>query len=516
MTSADFLSHSPAAEQWSRVTIRPHHGINTPLFSIRSEKSSGIGEFGDLILLIDWLNSIQFDLVQLLPINASGADPSPYNALSANALNSVYLSLHLLPNIDKYPDLLDQMQALRALNTTPRIDYATVKSTKDNLLSNYAKREKEYFTNLPTYKTFIQNHSWALPYAQFKTLRKLNGGKNWRDWNLLGLEQHSDLVDLQLIIQYLCFDQWESVREHARKKNILLMGDIPILVSSDSADVWHNPKLFDLSLVAGAPPDMYNPEGQKWGFPLYNYEDMAKENYEFWKVRLQSAEALYDLYRIDHIVGFFRIWAMEENQKPIEGHFVPTDQALWQPQGEHMLRLMLQFSKMLPIGEDLGVIPDETRATMRRLGISGTKVMRWERYWSGDHAFVPLQDYPLDSLTTVSTHDSEPLGLWWENSVEEAKIFAKFLGLHYEPHLSLENLHKILTASHHTNSVFHVNLLQEYLSLIPELSTKNLLEERINVPGVISPLNWSYRYKPTLEAMIDNQELNKMMRSLIS
>lgn len=500
----------------SKIFLSPSsslHGINTPLFSIRSEKSSGIGEFLDLIPLIDWLQPLGFDIIQLLPLNASGKDPSPYNAISSNALNPIYISLEALPGIKEQHDLLEAIQTLKRYNKTERIHYTELKENKHKILNSYVERHKQEFLNSSEYIEFSKI-SWVLPYATFRSLKEHNKWTHFSTWPKDSIPLKD--VETHAIIQWLAYQQMESVKAYANQKNFFLMGDIPILVSSDSADVWKNPHLFNTHFSAGAPPDMYNKEGQKWGFPLYNYEALEKEDYHFWKERLKSASKLYHIYRIDHIVGFFRIWAIPQGKKAIDGHYVPENPIKWESQGEKMLKLLLENSSMLPIGEDLGVIPHETRKLMHELGIPGTKVLYWERNWKGDRNFIPFSDYPKDSLTTVSTHDSEPLEMWWKNHPEDAKVFAHFMGWDYGKTLTKNQLLEILKSSHHTKSQFHINLLQEYLSLFPELTWGKQDKERINMPGIVSPDNWTYRYKPSIEEMASHSKLSSTLKEIIS
>lgn len=514
MASPESLFQSQAGPKWKKIGIKPYHGINTPLFSIRSHQSGGIGEFLDLKLLIDWLAPLGFNVIQLLPIYASGQDPSPYNAISANALNPIYLTLKALPNIENHPDLLQAIQGLSKFNDSPKIQYIEVKQEKEKILKAYAERELNHFAGDPKYQQFLQQNPWVAPYAGFKALKKRFGGIHWKDWPK-DQETNSLQEEIQAhsFIQFLCYEQMASIKNYADQKNVLLMGDIPILISPDSADVWHHPELFDLTMAAGAPPDMYSQEGQKWGFPPYNYEALKKEDFRFWKERLACASRLYHLFRIDHIVGFFRIWVMEKDKKANAGHFDPQDEAKWVPQGKMMLELMLANTPMLPIGEDLGVIPNETRALMRTLGIPGTKVIFWERNWNTDKSFIPFSKYPLDSLTTISTHDSEPITEWWVTHPEDAKVMAQENHWNYSAPMSHEQLFLILQASHHTGSLFHINLLQEYLSLFPDITWGQ--NERINLPGIISPNNWTYRYKLPLEEMASHKDLNAKLQKIL-
>lgn len=516
MEEKERLLQSLAGEHWQKIGIKPHQGINTPLFSLRTQESGGIGEFYDLIALMDWLHPLGFDTIQLLPITASGNDPSPYNGLSATALNPIYLSLHQLPGFRNNPALEERYESLKLLNNFPRLDYYEVKKGKDLFLKTYVKKEGAELKKTAGYAQFLDENPWVEPFASFKVLKELHGEVSIKAWKTKkDLNLYPNEVEHHKIVQYLCFLQMKAVKTYAEKKKMLLMGDIPILVSQDSADVWGYPHLFKLNLTAGAPPDMYSKEGQSWGFPLYNFEEMEKEDFRFWKERLKFASQIFHLYRLDHIVGFFRIWAISSGKKPSEGHFEPSERALWQLRGEKMLRLMLEHCPLLPIGEDLGVVPFETRATMKKLGIPGTKVIRWEKNWTGDHRFIPFHEYDFDSLTTLSTHDSEPLRLWWRTHPKEAKEFALFRNYTYEEELPLKTHFEILQDSYHTSSLFHINLLQECLDIFPEFRFEDPNEERINLPGTVSPTNWTYRYKCSLEEMRDHPSLSKELERMI-
>lgn len=472
-----------ALQPLNQLSCRGHrqlHGINTPLFSLLSHQSSGIGEFLDLKPLIDWLKPLGFNVIQLLPLYDTGNDPSPYNPISANALNPIYISLQALPGIDS-------LQPLKKYNRTKRVHYKEVKELKLQFLQHYVKKNSKSFSGDPTYELFLHHHPWL---AEFNESYRM--------------------------IQFIAYKQMEGVKLYAEQQGMLLMGDIPILVSSDSIDVQTQPHLFNTHYSAGAPPDFYSADGQNWGFPIYNFEALEKENFHFWRQRLASASQLYHLYRLDHIVGFFRIWAIPKGKSAIEGHYIPKDPADWVPQGERTLKAIVESSSMLPIGEDLGIIPKETRKTMHTLGIPGTKVVFWERKWKDDESFIPFADYPEDSLTTISTHDSEPFSLWWQVYPEDAKTFAAFMGWDYTEILEKKHLFDLLKASHRTPSRLHINLLQEYLNLIPELTDGNLKAERINVPKTVSSKNWSYRYKYPIEKMAACTELSDLLKQLLN
>ena len=316
-------------------------------------------------------------------------------------------------------------------------------------------------------------------------------------------------------MQYLCFQQFKTVKKQAEEKKVFLKGDIPILINRESADVWLHRKLFFTQYSAGAPPDMYSSTGQNWGFPIYDWKEHVRDNFNWWRQRLQVASQLYDLYRIDHVVGFFRIWAIAQGMTGKDGKFIPKNPAEWIPHGEPIMRMMLETPDMLPIAEDLGVVPPEVRVCLRQLGICGTKVMRWERKWNGDKSFILPENYISESMTTVSTHDSDTLTLWWRNSPEEAKAYADSKKWIYVPEITRKQLQEILKESHHSGSLFHINLLNEYFPLVDNLTWPNPEDERINTPGIISDRNWTYRFKPSVEQIVSNTHLFHAIKQLI-
>jgi len=487
-----------------------HHGINVPVFALRNPEGSGVGEYLDLIPLIQWCKKIGFDVIQLLPLNDSGDDPSPYSALSANALHPLFLSLWALP------DLADTMkkwlQKLRGCNSSQRFDYPQVLAAKERFLRAYFEEKSAHIIASKVYEEFCKEHVWLEKYALFKCLKAKNEKKPWWEWSA-SIPCDTSEIDFHKVIQFFCFQQFEQVRNIAKDSGVMLKGDIPILIGRDSSDVWAHKELFQLEFQAGAPPDMYAPEGQAWGFPIYNWQAHRESHFTWWKERLHTAEKLYDLYRIDHIVGFFRIWAIRLGEMATSGFFIPGNEAEWIPQGSELLEMMLKSTSMRPIGEDLGSIPPAVREKMQELNIPGTKVMRWERYWNGDRSFIPVKDYPACSMTTVSTHDSETLGEWWWAGHEDVQLYCKEMGWSFEPELSYDKRASILQASHRSRSIYHINLLQEYLNLFPHLSWENPDDERINIPGIVNSQNWTYRFRPTLQEMTQDQNLAIQMQS---
>lgn len=520
------LLTTAAATGWQKIGPNNHHGFCLPLFSLHSEESCGIGEYLDLIPMIHFCKEVGMDVIQLLPLNDPGLDTSPYNALSAFALNPVHLSISQLPNIERVPNYDQIFSKLRYWNGTSRVKHHIVRELKLTFLRSYFDVTYAEVHKTEGYQNFLSNNPWLQPYALFKALKEKMLWKSWEDWpsHLKSpsdqgftdlFNEHLNTCQFHIFLQYYCFEQLEKVKQIATEQNVLLKGDIPILISRDSADVWHHRHLFFLHFAAGAPPDMYSKEGQYWGFPLYDWEEMEKGGYQWWKERLRIASHLYHLYRIDHVVGFFRIWAIPLEKPAREGSFIPQGEHEWIPHGNKIMEMMLKAAPILPIGEDLGLVPPSVKEALYSLGICGTKMMRWERRWETDGGFIPIEQYQPMTMSTVSTHDSDTLQLWWRHFPKEAKLYSEFKKWAYHPFLTPEHHEQILRDSHHSSSLFHINLLQEYLALFPDLVSKNPNNERINIPGKILDTNWTYRFKPSVEQITNHIPLKEKMSSIV-
>ncbi len=513
------LTESPTGRAWKKVGEKHHHGIQVPLLSIWTEKSCGNGEFLDLIPLIDFLSSVGMDILQLLPLNDSGADASPYNALSSTALHPIYLSLHALPHLESLP--------LKITVDSKRIPYWDILDRKLDFLKRYVFEVGDKITASDEYQVFVESHHHLHDYALYKVLKNQNSCHVWQQWpkeirniskherKILGKDFESE-ISFHLILQFLCHKQLCQVKKHAEKKGVFLKGDIPILLSPDSADVWAHQEFFDLTLGAGSPPNKFDPKGQLWKFPLYKWKVMEKKRFEWWRKRIEVAAKYFHLYRIDHILGFFRIWAIPHGKTANKGMFVPSETSIMKLQGRKLLETLTSFSDLLPIGEDLGDPPPFVKETMKSLGIPGTKIFRRYRNWKTDRSFIPYADYTPVSISSVSTHDIETVALWWKKFPEEAKDYAAFKGWTYEQKLSLSQHQEILYDNHHSGSLFHVNLLQEYLPLVPELTWEAPEDELINIPGTENSFNWTYRYKFPLEKLTTSSKLKEIIRSILA
>lgn len=513
------IRQSPTASQWQRIGLFSHRGISLPLSALWSKQSCGIGEFFDLLPLIDWCHSLGMDVIQLLPLNDSGLDPSPYNALSSCALHPIYLSLHKLPGI--------HVEELTLLSSSPRIAFASVYAKKQRLLEKYFAEQGEKILRSQEFALFEEEAPWLSAYALFKALQQKMDHiplSAWPDdykyvskeaFSLL-MKEHEKEVSFQKALQYLCFAQLKEVKAYALEKKVYLKGDIPILISPNSADVWSSPEFFNLDLSAGSPPDQYCKEGQNWGFPLFQWVVIKKHHFSWWRQRLSYASHFYDLYRIDHVIGLFRIWGIPLGKATSDGYFVPADESLWGPHGQEILEILLQFSPMLPIAEDLGVVPCMVRPILQTLGIPGTKVMRWERNWETDQEFIDPLDYPALSLTCISTHDSPTLEQWWRDFPEEVIPYVKQKGWTYSPQITPFQRIEILKESLFSSSLFHINLLSEFLALVPKFVWPNPDDERINIPGVVLPSNWTLRFRCSIEEITTDPLLFYEMKKLLS
>jgi 4-alpha-glucanotransferase len=319
-------------------------GVAIPIFSLRSKKSFGTGEFNDLKLMIDWAVKTGQKLIQTLPINDTilyhtNFDSYPYNAVSVNALHPIYLHLDKIGKIKNAERKAYFESKKKELNEKSFSDYQNVMNVKWEFFREiYPQESKKIFASKEYLEFFENNKEWLVPYAVFSYLRDLYGTPefaNWPEYNIYNKNEielllspksnHFNDIAIFYFLQYLLHKQLSEVHDYAREKEIVIKGDIPIGVSSRSVDAWVDPQLFNLNAQAGAPPDDFSATGQNWGFPTYNWEMMAKDNFQWWKKRFCKMAEYFDAYRIDHILGFFRIWEIPENDVwGLTGSFNPS------------------------------------------------------------------------------------------------------------------------------------------------------------------------------------------------
>ena len=316
-------------------------GVAVPVFSLRSDKSLGVGEFTDLHLLVDWAKSTGLHLIQILPVNDTVAthtwtDSYPYAAISVYALHPIYLNLdELLPAKRKAPWTAERLK----LNALPQIDYeAVMKAKLAHARKLFDSQWESFLAGAPFKAFFASNEHWLPAYAAFCHLRDLNGTVDFSKWeeaavfstDLLSRLTANDAPHFKEIafyyyLQFHLDRQLRAAADYARSEGIVLKGDIPIGIYRYSLDAWTDPELYNMDGQSGAPPDPFADKGQNWGFPTYNWERMAEDGYQWWRSRLQQLSGYFDAFRIDHILGFFRIWQIPIDQvEGILGHFNPA------------------------------------------------------------------------------------------------------------------------------------------------------------------------------------------------
>lgn len=496
------MTHSPGSRR---------AGILVPLFSIPSTTSWGIGEIGDIEPMARWLQRSGQRLLQLLPINEMPpGERSPYSALSAMALDPQFISMGALEDFDAIGGEASLSPAERAALDAARIartiDYATVRSLKHEALRrSFAHfRETEWrgdTRRASAFRAFCQNQAWWLEdYALFRALHARFDEHSWLEWPDALRDRHPDalasaretLADDILFRQYLQWvagDQWGEAR--ARAGDVALFGDLPFMVSGDSADVWSRQDEFRLDVSVGVPPDAFSETGQDWGLPAYRWDVFDARNFDWLRQRARRNAELFDGYRVDHLVGFYRTYFRSRNGT---AEFTPRDQSSQQALGERIMNVFMTSGAEI-IAEDLGVVPDFVRASLARLGVPGYKVFRWERHWDEPgRSFRDPAGYPPVAVATSGTHDTEPMAIWWEQAPADEKTAV----------LAIPSVRKRAAGDDVAGAPFELpNFLREALLESLYGSGANLLilpiqdvfgwRDRINRPATVGDDNWTWR-----------------------
>ena len=542
---------------WFSLTERQTmRGVAVPLFSLRTENDFGIGEYADLPKLGDWCVANGMNIIQILPINDTTAhydwgDSYPYNAISAFALNPIYLNIKQLGI--KEDAAFKRMRTM--LNKEESVNYPKVLKAKWKYYQIAFEQQWESLKDTAEFKQFVkENEDWLLDYAQYCAERDGNG------------------TEIHLFLQYHCDKQLREAVKALHDKGLLLKGDIPIGVNPLGVDVKSHPDLFNLDVQVGAPPDDFSAEGQNWGFPSYNWEAMAKDGYAWWQRRLQVMARYFDAYRIDHILGFFRIWeipktaksgllghfspALPLSLKEIEGqgfHFFKTKhlkkgvdtlfipapnekdkyiprielqktkayQALneeqkqaidaiyedfyfhrhndcWKQKALEKLPALINATKMIACGEDLGMIPDCVPEVMQQLGIMSLEVQRMPKMFG--HQFVQTEDLPENCVYTTGTHDMSTLRGWLAEDRVRTRQFLDSLDLD-DRKVTAKTLKNVMDKHLDNPSKWNIYPLQDLLDLDEKNWSPNPADDRINVPANAKN-QWKWRMRMNLEALL--------------
>lgn len=334
--------HTVVNDGFARLPLEPWRGagVAVPVFSLRSETSFGVGEFADLKPLADWGRKAGLKLIQLLPVNDTSAtgtwrDSYPYAAISAFALHPVYLNLAAVASAENQALLAELEPERQRLNALDSLDYEAAMKTKLEFLRRiFPSQKAETFQSAEYKKFFAENKHWLVPYAAFCFLRDQFGTADFSRWpehrqfdagKIAALADGNDAMAFHYFVQFHLHLQLKDAAAHLHAAGLVLKGDIAIGVCRHGADAWQSPELFHLDQQAGAPPDPFSARGQNWGFPTYNWPRMAADGFAWWKQRFAQLGRYFDAFRIDHILGFFRIWSSPAHAvEGILGHFVPA------------------------------------------------------------------------------------------------------------------------------------------------------------------------------------------------
>lgn len=510
-------SHTPPR----RIT-----GVTVPLFSLRTGRSWGIGEIGDLAPFARWLRAAGVRLVQLLPLGEiAGGETSPYSALTAFGIDPMYVSLGHVDELPEgeYRDLLgdDGVRTLHWLHDQPRVEYEAVRWLKKRALDAAFARfaERVYGRGGPRDEAFARfceaHRAWLDDYALFRALKDSYELRAWWDWApgerdrdpgalAHAREKHGAGVLKHKYLQWLAHAQWDAARAELRAMGVEVMGDLPFMVGRDSADVWSHRGEFRSDASVGVPGDQFDPEGQEWGLPPYDWRVMRANGFRWLRERARYAGVLYDRFRIDHLVGFYRTYMRPVGRlrghdgKLLAGYFDPADEPAQKAHGEAVIGAMIDAAREAGAGlvaEDLGVIPDYVRPSLAAMDVPGYKVLIWEQE---NGVFRDPARYPARSVACFGTHDTDPVAAWWEalpswerDAVCRLDALAarggSSLGARFTP-----AVHEALTAL----------LLGSRSELVLLLAQDVLgVRDRVNVPATVGPHNWTWRLPNTVESL---------------
>src|SRR4051812_49248597 len=542
-------------------------GVLAPLFALRREDDLGVGDLQALREFIDWAAEIGFKLVQLLPINEMGGDHSPYNAISAVALEPTTLHLAAASPADLTQEDFDEVLRGFDLDKLRKgaVKHGRVRRLKMALLEKAYRRFAERTERPAEFDAFCETeHAWLNDYAFFRALMEENGGREkWDQWpeeqqrpgaarewfkaQSAELQQRfSKRESFFKYVQWVAWDQWNSIRAYAEERGIALMGDIPFGVNLYSADVYSRRDQFAIDWSGGAPPEPYFKDdeftqkwGQNWGIPLYRWDVMRTRNLDWWRWRVRGVRKIFHVFRIDHVLGFYRIYAfpwrptrnqeflplswdaMREKTGGAFPQFYPRDDSTRENseanrrEGEDYLRVVLEESRdTRVVGEDLGTVPDYVRPSLRSLGIAGFKIPQWENHPDG--RTISGAEYQRVSVATYATHDHKPLRAMWEDAFENPKSdseqarndltrIAQFAGI------SAPNENSDFDRDFYGPIMEALFRCESWIALVM-ITDLLARKDRFNVPGTATSSNWSRRMAKTIDELAQSRSVQKRMR----
>ena len=498
------------------MTHRRRSGVLVPLFSLRSSSSWGIGEFRDLVPFAGWLADAGQAFVQILPIHElPPGERSPYSAMTAMALDPEYIAVPEVMDFQALGGELAFGPADRArldeILRLPDLPYRKVRAFKDRCLrlaferfqqQEVAKRAQR----AAQFERFARAEAaWLDDYALFRALHARHAERAWWDWpaplaqrDPAALEDADGALEAEIAyrkyLQWIAADQWAQAREAAWPTQVF--GDLPFMVSGDSPDVWSRQDEFHFDATVGVPPDEFSETGQDWGLPPWRWDVMQAHGFDWMRVRARRSAALFDGFRIDHLVGLYRTYIRPMNREQPD-YFAPADEPEQIALGETLVGLY-QATGAEVVAEDLGTVPDFVRESLVRLQVPGFKVMRWERDWHAEgQPYLDPATYAEISVATTGTHDVEPLAAWWA-SLPEAQQTAltelPTVGRHVESGLGVPDA--VVRALLESGS---------YLVILPVQDVFGWTD-RINTPATVSDANWAYRLPWPVDRWADQPE----------
>lgn len=466
----------------------------------------GIGTMGEAAYgFVDFLDRAGQSYWQILPLTPTGFGDSPYQSFSAWAGNPYLIDLDILARQGLLRQ--EEYRPLTWYRDPGRVDFGIQYRQRRQILELACNR----FRPEEDYETFLrQNRDWLEDYGLFMALKEAFHGAPWQDWpgefrdhsSPQVAQKRRDLtkeIAFQYFLQYQFHHQWKALRAYANSKGIRIIGDVPIYVPLDSADVWARPRLYQLDenhrpkVVAGCPPDAFTADGQKWGNPIYDWKAMADTDYAWWLRRLKAASEMYDVVRLDHFRGFESYWAIPAGDKTAR-------YGKWEkgPGTDFIRTVKKELPEMAFIAEDLGFLTQEVRHLQRSSGYPGMKVLQFAFDSREESDYLPHL-YPVDSVCYTGTHDNVPLRQWLEEASREDVDYARaYLGLNREEGY----IQGMIRGAMSSVSRLCVVQMQDYLELGKEA--------RMNFPGTLSPDNWTWR----AEEGFDTPQLAKRIRAI--
>jgi 4-alpha-glucanotransferase len=468
---------------------------------------------GDVRFLVEWMRRAGLSVLQLLPLSeAPPLETSPYSSMSAMALDPQFISLrHLEDHLALGGEMglpAELRSRLQDVRKSPTLDYSSVRSLKRDALRSAFERFYEMEWRKGTERasaleTFAREQSWWLEeYALYRALHAHHGDRPWTAWPDDLKQRNGDVLDAARLhlaveilyrkyLQWIAHEQWMAVRRATR--GVAIFGDLPFMVGRDSADVWVRQSEFLLDTSVGVPPDAFSATGQDWGFPAYRWDVVARGGYQWLSERARRTGDLFDGYRVDHLVGFFRTYVRGRDGSG--GEFTPGTEDEQRTLGDAVLKVFRGAGAEI-VAEDLGIVPAFVHEVLARQGVPGFKVFRWERQWDAEgQPFVDPAEYPAVSLATTGTHDTEPIVVWWDDApADERRALLSMPVL--RARFSAEGIAEQLRAP--MSPMLRDALLESLYAAGSDLLVLPVQDvfgwpDRINRPAIVSPSNWRWR-----------------------